>query len=422
MDNNHFSCSVTALNSRCGNYFLLSLLIVIGLISGCATPVKQEPFTRFAESAETLRDGTDKAMEVLIPQTVARYKKELQDELKARESSALYSSARLELSIDSPFDFESVPGYMVFDQFKVGLREMTDALHKYSVLLRDFADDEMQSKEEFEKFATELNANAFEALRVVDKNAGTNSAENVGLISTVAAAAFNNYLKNKQKDVLIGAVEQNQSTVVQYTNKVQQAIKIIAHASNQEYLNLSAEYAEQMLDQNKSSTSIDALIKLNRDHFSQIQALKVLNDAVSKFPAAHNELKSAAKNPDQSLSSIIELVNRGNQLKSVAENAKKANTNSLLDADAKNVEAQAVALEVESKLANLDASSAQADAVVARLDANANPDDAAKEKKAKELEEKASKLKDIADKKAADAKLLRQAADAVKTSVKALTN
>ncbi len=422
MNKNYLSVPVMIFNGQYGKIFSFSLLLLTGLISGCATPVKQEPFTKFAESAETLRDGTDRAMEVLIPQTVARYKKELQDELKARESSELYSSARLELSDGSPFDFESVPNYMVFDQFKVGLREMTDALHKYSVLLRDFADDEMQSKEEFDKFATELNANAFEALRVVDKNAGTNSAENVGLISTVAAAAFNNYLKSKQKEVLVDAVEKNQSTVVQYTDKVQQAIKIIANASNQEYLSLSAEYAEQMLDQNKSSNSIDALIKLNRDHFSQIQALKTLNDAVGKFPSAHNDLKNAAKNPDQSLSSIIELVNRGNQLKSVAESAKKANTNTLLETDAKTVEAQAVALEVEAKLASLDASSARADAVVARLDANANPDNAQKEQKAKNLEEKALALKGIADKKAADAKLLREAADAVKASVKALTN
>lgn len=422
MNKNYFPFSMATLSSRRGKMFSFALLLIPGLISGCATQVKQEPFTAFAESAEAVRDGADKAMEILIPQNVTRYKKELQEELKAKDSVELYSSARLELSDNSPFDFESVPDYMVFDQFKVGLREMTNALQNYSVLLRDFADDEIQSKEEFEKFATELNANAFEALRVVDNNAGGNSAENSGLISSVAAAAFNNYLKNKQKDVLVDAVEKNQEIIFQYADKVQQAIKIIAAASNQEYLSASQEYAEQMLDQNKSSSAIDGLVKLNRDHFSQIQALKTLSDAIGKFPSAHKELRNAAINPDHSLSGMIELVNRGNQLKSMAENAKKANTNILLETDAKNIEAQAVVLEVEAKLASLDASSAQADAVVARLDANANPDDTQKEQKAKELEEKSSKLKDVANKKAADAKLLREAADAVKSSVKALTS
>lgn len=421
MNKTFFPFPVKASLNRHGQMFFFYLLLLSGLISGCATPVKQEPFTKFAESAETLRDGTEKALEVLIPQNVIRYKKELQEELKEKKDDLL-SSALLELSTDSPFDFESVPQYMVFDQFKVGLREMTDALHNYSVLLRDFADEEIQSEEEFEKFAADLNANAFEALKAVDKKAGNNSANNVGLISSLAATAFNNYIKNKQKEVLIDAVNTNQTTVVQYADKVQRAIKIIAEESNQEYLSNSTELANQMLEPTKTSTSIDALIKLNRDHFSQIETLKALNEAVGKFPTAHKELIKAATNPDQSLAGIIELVNRGNLLKAMVANAKKSNKNTLLEADSKNIEAQAVALEIEAKLANLDATNSQADAVVARLDANANPSNTLKEKKAKELEEKASKLKDVAEKKASDAKLLRDAADAVKTSVQALTN
>lgn len=361
-------------------------------------------------------------MEVLISQTVARYKQDLLEELNTKESEELFASSRLVLKSDDPFQFESVPRYMVFDQFKVGLRSITDAMHQYTVLLRDFANEEIQSEEEFKKFAEDLNANAFEAVRTITKSAGKNTAENIGLISTSAAALFNNYLRNQQKKVLLEAIAKNQPTVEQYSDKVKEAIVIVAIASNEEYLINSEELAKQMLEPNKSSAAIDALIKLNREHFTQSQVLKLLNDSVGKFPSAHKEIEIAVNNPDRSLAHIIELVNRGNQLKSMVESAKKANKNELLEADLVKMEAEAVAFETDAKLSALDAASAQAEAILARIAANADPNSAQKEAKAKELEERASELKEIADKKAKTAKLVREAADAVKSSVQSLTN
>ena len=400
----------------------ISLIVLTSIFSGCVTSVKQEPFTKFSESADSLRDGTDKAMNVLIPQTVARYKQDLIEELTTKESDELFTSSRLELKEGDSFHFESVPRYMVFDQFKVGLLSTTDSMHKYTVLLLDFANEEIQNEDEFNKFAKDLNVNASEAVRMINKAAGKQTAENIGLISTAAAALFNNYLKYQQKKVLIEAIAKNQPTVEQYAEKVKQAIIIIANASNQEYLHNSNDLKKQMLDSQKRSSAIDALIKLNREHFAQIQTLNVLKDSVNQFPSAHKELESAVKNPDLSLVHIIELVNRGNQLKAMVESAQKANKNKLLETDLNQVEVQAVALETDAKLSALDAANAQAEAVLARIAANADPNNAQKEAKAKELEERASQLKEIAEKKAESAKLAREAADAVKSSVQALTN
>ena len=128
------------------------------------------------------------------------------------------------------------------------------------------------------------------------------------------------------------------------------------------------------------------------------------------------------ENPDRSLAHIIELVNRGNQLKAMVENAKKANKNNLLETDSAKVEAQAVALETDAKLAALDAANAQAEAVIARIVANADPNNAQKGGKAEELEKRASQLKKVADEKAANAKLVRDAAESVKRNIQALTN
>ena len=258
----HWPLNVSLLGN--GQLMAISLIIITSLISGCATTIKQDLFTKFSESAETLRDGTDKAMGVLIPQTVTRYKQDLLEELKTEGSGELYISSRLELNGNDPFQFESGPRYMVFDQFKVGLRSMTDAMHKYTVLLRDFANEEIQSDEEFKKLAKDLNANAFEAVRTVDKLVGENTAKNIGIISTAAAAAFNNYLKNQQKEVLLEAIEKNQPTIEQYAEEVKEAIAIIAKASNKEYLDRSHDYTVQMKTPSKSSAAIDALIKLNR--------------------------------------------------------------------------------------------------------------------------------------------------------------
>lgn len=406
------------------NFLALAIFLIVftSLLSSCATPIKQKPFTKFSESAESLRDGTDKAMEILIPQTIARYKRDLSEELTTGESQELFESSRLVLKTDDPLQFESVPRYMVFDQFKVGLRSITDAMHQYTVLLRGFANEEIQSEEEFKKLAEDLNANAFEAVRTINKSVGENTAENIGLISTSAAALFNNYLRNQQKKVLLEAVAQNQPTVEQYAEKVKEAIIIVANASNQEYIINSKELAKQMLEPNKSSAAIDALIRLNREHFTQTQTLKVLNDSIGKFPSAHKELESAVNNPDQSLAHIIELVNRGNQLKAMVESAQKANKSMLLEADSEQMEAQAVAFETDAKLSALDSANAQAEAVLARIVANVDPNNAQKEAKAKELEERASKSKKNADKKAETAKLVRETADAVKSSVQALTN
>lgn len=400
----------------------LSLFTHTVLLSGCATPIKQGPFAKFSESAEALRDGTDKAVETLIPQNVARYKQDLLDELTTKETNELFASSRLKLKPDDPFQFESVPRYMVFDQFKIGLRSMTEAMHKYTVLLRDFADEEIKTDEEFKKLAEDLNANAFEAIRTIDKSVDQNTAENVGLISTVAAAVFNNYIRNQQKKVLIEAIIANQPTVEQYTKKAKEAIFLIAKASNHEYLNSSKELVDQMLEPNKKSIAIESLIRLNREHFTQTQALKILNNSVEKFSTAHKALKSAVNNPNRSIAHIIELVDKANQLTAMVETAKKANKNKLLEADSEQAEAQAVALETDAKLSALDAAKAQADAVIARIAADTDPGNAQKDEKAKKLEKRASQLKEMADKKAETAKLVREAVDAVKSSVQALTN
>ena len=307
----------------CYAYRLISLILCLCFMMGCVTSVKREPFKKFLESTESLKIGTANSIDLLIPQTISRYKKELLEELKSKQSDELYSSARLKLVDDSPFIFEEVPRYMTFDQFKVGLQSMTATLYSYSSLLLGFANKEIQNDEEFKKLAEELNANSFETLRTLNKLVDNNSANNIGILSSIAATAFNKYLQNKQKEILVDAIKQNQLSIETYIEKIKQAISIIAVASNQEYLDTSKEYMARMLEPNKSSNAIDALIKINREHFAQIQSLKLLNEAIGKIPDAHKELINAANNPNQSLVHIIELSNRGNQLKAMLESAKK---------------------------------------------------------------------------------------------------
>ena len=415
--NNLTGCSHNKMpkKSKACNHILFFLAIC--MLHGCGTSIKKQPFIEFTQSVEAFRSGADKVVDSLITKQIDSYKKNLTEELEQKKSTELFSKTSFSIQDGDPLSFSSVPSYFVFDQFIVGLRAMTDSLHEYSVILNNIAGNEIQSEAEFKEFSAELNSNAFEALNSIDNSVSKNGAENVGLISAVAATAFNNYLSGKNSEALVDAITKNQPSIELYTERAMEAIALIAGASNKNYDDLSNEYKNQMLDQNLRTRAINELINLNLEHYSLIQTLNALHKAVEKYPAAHKELINAALSDNNSLTNMIALVNQANKLEALIEESQQSNATSLLEINSRDIEAQAIELEVESKLLKLEASNAQAEAVIARIEANADSNNVNKEQKAIALEAIAQEKKAIADLKEADAKLMRDAANAVKNSI-----
>lgn len=420
-----------------------SFLIVISIIfilSGCMSTINKEPFSKFSESVIVLKDGTNSAMDILIPKNIIRYKKDLNDELNNGENVLFknstiqfsnseenlmissYSEALLNSEKDNEinviYKIESVPNYMKFDQFKVGLNNMADALYDYTVLLRNFANRDIQSQEQLDKFIIDINSHAFEAVKSINRSTGEKSAKNVALVSTATSVLFNSYLKNKQKKILIDAITTNQKLIEEYTQSVGYAIDLMQISIRSEYQDESAKIKRNILDPSLRSNSIDSLIEINREYFLQNQALTALKKLILDYPVAHDGLKKAVINSEHPLIEINNFMAQANQLKILVESAKKNNINSLIDEDINKIETKAITLETEAKMANLDLAKLQADAIIARIDANTNKNDLNKLKKADELENKVKDLKVIVNRKIADAQQMRELSDSIKDSMK----
>jgi hypothetical protein len=417
--------------------FRIILFSLTVFISGCTTAPEKKPFEEFATSVKKVNEATKKLIETLVPEEENQYKEKILEELITREGDLVFSSTLI-LKDDNFFEFENedIPSYLVYREFRSGLGAITDAFHNYTEVLNRLANDEIQSEEELKTLTKELNTNAFDVINILSKEKAESTdneiAENIGIISPIAVTVLNNYLKIKQKSVLIDAITQNQVTVENYTEKAKQAITIIAKANTQTY-NANAQELQMKLsgielntDEEKieATSTIDTLVKANKDYYTQIKSLKALYETIDAFPDAHKNLISAAKNPDISLDRIIALVDQGNKLIAMVDDAQKENKgklleakNNLIKADATQAEAQALVLETDAKLAALEAAKAKADAIIARIAATENPDDPQKQQEAKRLEKHAEELKEIAEKKEESAQLIREAVNAIKTSV-----
>lgn len=413
-------------------FSFVSIFLIICL-SACVSPIKQEPFSKLSESVIVLKDGTNSAIDILIPQNIVRYKKDLINELNngqdklikksaiqfnnSEEILTVFSNSEKGSETNIIYEVESVPSYMKFDQFKVGLNNMAEALYDYTILLRNFANRDIQSQEELNKFIENLNNNAFEAVKSINSSTGEQSAKNVAIVSTATSALFNSYLKNKQKKILVDAIASNQKLVEEYTNNVGYGIDLMQVSIRTEYQDESNNLKRDMLDSNLRSNSIDSLIKINREYFSQTQALKALKELVLKYPIAHEELKKVVINSEHSLVEINNFMAQANQLKNLAESSRKYNSNSLISDDINKIEAKAISLETEAKIAALDLAKVQADSIIARIEANNNKNDLNKEKRADELEKKFKDLKIVSDQKTADAQQMRELTESIKNSI-----
>lgn len=386
--------------------------ICIILLSGCSSTINPAPFNEFQTSSESLRDGADAVMNVVIPQTLARHKVRAQTD----DLAEIPEMHRLTLKKDMDLTFDKVPNYLIHDQFKVGLWEMNNAMVGYTTMLQGLVNKQVLTKGQFEALVNEFNGSAFSAYVALKDDASSTAAENTGLLAAGATGLFETYIKHQKEKDLIAALEINQPIVDDFSTKMVEGLSIIEVALEKEYADSSLHLQEQLINEDRVNRAriVESWITLNRDYFGHIQSLKALNKAAIAFPNAHKELVSAVKTPGKPLANAIAMVSYAKQLKSIADGAQRANKQILLERELLPIESQAVLLEAGANKAEHAYALAQVDAVSARIASDADPQNVEKKIRADKLEQEALTLKAASEEKSAVAQKMREAVDAVK--------
>lgn len=395
-------------------------LTAIALI-GCASTTNTKPFEEFQNSAEALRDGSNEAIEVLIPETATRFEAN-----NTATVAAFMDAHKIELDkAKGPYVFKRVPVYLEQERFKIGLWDMNNTMVGYTNVLLALAGKDVMTDDEFTAKVNELNANGFAAYLAFqgeskDENTHAQAAENSGIFSTAAILAFEIYLQNKKDRELIAALEENQPQIELFSGTFINAIELIRVNLEREYNERVGNFPELYLA--NQNLAIKQYMTLNRTYYAQLNSLKALHRSAELFPKAHAQLVSAVKSPGEPLSAVHTMMNYGKQLKKIADDAKKTNEQLLLERNLIPAEAQADALTADSAAANHEYAKVQVQAVAARIAADSDPGNAEKNKAAVDLEKKAHDLKAVAEQKAAAAQKMREAVDALKTASAATLN
>ncbi|EHE7894254.1 MULTISPECIES: hypothetical protein [Vibrio harveyi group] len=400
-----------------------NIIILFGFMTliGCSSTTNTKPFLAFQNSAESLRDGSDAAIDLLIPMTSARF------EADKSSTMAEFMDAH-EIIVDKTkgtYVIEKAPLYLEQESFKLGLYEMNNTMVGYANVLLTLSGKDAMSEDEFTKKVNELNANGFAAYLALkgepkDENAHSQAAENSGIFSTAAILAFDIYLEGKKDSELIAALEENQSQIELFSGSFISAIGVIEVSLENEYNQRVGTFSDLFVENRSAATK--QYMTLNRTYYAQLNSLKALRHSAESFPKAHSQLVTAVKSPGEPMTAVLTMMNYGKQLKTIADDAKKTNEQLLVERNLEPAQAQVDVLNAESIAANHEYAKVQVQAVAARIAADSDPSDVEKTKVAGELEKKALDLKVVAEQKATAAQKMREAVDALITASAATLN
>lgn len=391
------------------------MAILLSIISGCASTPSQ-PFQTFQESLNELRIGTDKALANLVPETEGRFKRQLIDELENGETTLL-ESLQISTSQNKPFALKDAPLFLKVEKFRLGANEATASLGAYAALLVQLTDPNFISKDKIKNIAENLNANATEAIIAMNTDPNEDSSQNVALFSLAAAEAFEGYLNFTRKKALIDILEENQLNIEQYSQKMQNAVKIMAYSAYNEYTDKYQQTYRKAINPNTRTKGIDELISLAKDYSEQVKIFQALNEAYGQIPVAHAGLKETVQTSGKGLKSIVALLENAEGLQKRYDQTIRLNKAAALQSKADVSAAKADELTSRAKLALLESKIAEADALEARSAASNDPTNSDKVEIAKNLSETARIKKEEADKLIEQAKSYKAASENIQDEV-----
>jgi hypothetical protein len=393
---------------------LLSPAIVL-FTAGCGA-VKPAAFQAFSQSVQQLREGTDKALEVNQSMASNRFMLEAIRTTTAGDSSKV-EQLRLPIDRTKPFSWtgDKAPLFLKAEQFRDGANRAMNVLASYAELLVRLSSPELLPQDTFDKMASDLNANAFDAALAITGKPPDSAG--VAIFSTIAVQVAREYLESKRRSKLVEALTANQPTIETFSQHMRRGVETAATHAAQEYDEASQELFRKMVTstgpapEGDRRAAIQALIDLDRKYIQQLSTFQSLYTAFGQVTNAHAELIKAASNPELSLSSIVTLLEEGKRLEGIYDKSLSVNRVKTAQAIADKAAAQADALEAEAESAQLRADRAQAELVKAKAEAQADPSDSNKQVRFTELQKKAEQLKEEAEKKKKKALEARESAD-----------
>jgi hypothetical protein len=292
---------------------LLFLAVVVAIlgVTGCAS-ISPAPFTAFATSIQQVRDGADASLSLVHERARDRYIAET-----AAGNVAQVEGLLLTQPAGDPFGWASPapPLFLKVARFRDGVHQLNSMLVAYAGLLGQLASPDLVSPEQFEQLARDLNANLRTSVQALGVSAPSN--KEIAIFSTLSTAAFQAYLKNKQRSSLLKALNSNQPAIQDLAELSASAVRITAMALRNEYNHTSARLAASIAnpksDSAKQATLRD-LIELDEKFVKEIFVLRTLHQSYKALPAAHQELAAGLVDPKLGLPMILELLQKARDL------------------------------------------------------------------------------------------------------------
>jgi hypothetical protein len=300
--------------------FLAVMLAILG-VAGCAS-ISPAPFTALTTSIQQVRDGADASLSLVHERTRDRYIAEA-----AAGDVAKVEGLLLTQPAGDPFGWASSdpPLFLKVAQFRDGVHRLNSMLVGYAGLLGQLASPDVVSPEQFEQLARDLNGNLRTSVQALGVSAPSN--KEIAIFSTLGTAAFQAYLKNKQRSSLLKALDRNQPAIQEAAELGASAVRITATALRNEYNHSSAKLAAlianpKLSDSGKQAT-LRELIELDEKFIKEMSVLRTLHQSYMALPAAHQELAKGVADPKGGLPMVIELLENGRELYRLYEELSK---------------------------------------------------------------------------------------------------
>ena len=290
---------------------LVIVLAIFG-VAGCAS-ISPAPFAAFTTSIQQVRDGADASLGLVHERARDRYVAEA-----AAGNVAKVEGLLLTQPDGDPFGWASPdpPLFLKVARFRDGVHRLNSVLVAYAGLLGQLASPDLVSPEQFEQLARDLNANLRTSAQALGVSAPSN--KEIAIFSTLGTAAFQAYLKNKQRSSLLKALDSNQPVIQDAAELGASAVRITAMALRNEYNHSSATlaiaFAKPKLSDSEKQATLRELIELDETFVKEISVLRTLHQSYTTLPAAHQELAAGLVDPKRGLPMILELLERARDL------------------------------------------------------------------------------------------------------------
>lgn len=415
-------------NTGTRNIFLIG---AFALLASCAS-IDTKPFNQFNSSLIELNKGATSSLDVTIPLTEERYRKDLKSELKQGTYKLL---DQLDIAAPNendlnPFLVSKPPAFLTTKKFKLGISKVNLAWLEYSKLLLELSSNELIDDKKFLKLATELNVNARDAVLSLKDKPSDTTAEDIGFFSNLLITGAEQRINENRKKKLIEALTNNQDSVAAYVKHIQEAIYTMAENSNQGLSKKQENLGDNLIslvnsnensnNEAKIDKTIDDMIDTKATHLNQTETLEALYIAYGRIPAAHEALATRLSKSDSSIAAINDLLEKGIQLHSSYEAAAKVNKAELVQAKADAASSKATAAEIMYQQAQFKHTQAQLEYTQAQDALNTDSSNETKKKDAENKKKIADELELKADTLKESSQALRAASTAIKESASEL--